>query len=69
MAGGVRDAGADFIVLTNTAFGFGIDIEERKPLLSGGFFAFGARALVGGRGNGRGSATPGVAWPPRIPGP
>jgi dihydroorotate dehydrogenase (NAD+) catalytic subunit len=36
VASAVHDAGADFVVLTNTAFGFGIDIEERKPLLSGG---------------------------------
>jgi dihydroorotate dehydrogenase (NAD+) catalytic subunit len=31
-----REAGADFVVLTNTAYGFGIDIESRRPLLSGG---------------------------------
>lgn len=31
-----RDAGADFVVLTNTAFGFGVDVDERKPSLSGG---------------------------------
>jgi dihydroorotate dehydrogenase (NAD+) catalytic subunit len=31
-----REAGADFIVLTNTAFGFGIDTETRRPRLSGG---------------------------------
>lgn len=31
-----RDAGADFVVLTNSAFGFGLDIESRRPLLSGG---------------------------------
>lgn len=36
VASAVREAGADFVVLTNTAFGAGIDIEERKPLLSGG---------------------------------
>jgi dihydroorotate dehydrogenase (NAD+) catalytic subunit len=30
------DAGADFLVLTNTAFGFGLSISDRKPLLSGG---------------------------------
>ena len=29
-------AGADFVVLTNTAYGFGINLENRKPLLSGG---------------------------------
>ena len=31
-----RDAGADFVVLTNTAFGFGISVDNRRPLLSGG---------------------------------
>lgn len=29
-------AGADFVVLTNTASGFGISLETRRPLLSGG---------------------------------
>lgn len=29
-------AGADFVVLTNTARGFGVSITEGKPLLSGG---------------------------------
>lgn len=32
----VRDAGADFVVLTNTAFGVAIDVDERRPVLSGG---------------------------------
>lgn len=31
-----RDAGAAFVTLTNTALGFGIDVETRRPLLSGG---------------------------------
>lgn len=31
-----HQAGADFLVLTNTAFGFGLSITERRPLLSGG---------------------------------
>jgi dihydroorotate dehydrogenase (NAD+) catalytic subunit len=31
-----REAGADFVVLTNTAFGFGLSLEDRRPLLSGG---------------------------------
>ena len=31
----VVDAGADWLVLTNTAFGAGIDIVTRRPLLSG----------------------------------
>lgn len=31
-----REGGADFVVLTNTAFGFGLSVEDRMPLLSGG---------------------------------
>ncbi len=31
-----RDAGADFLVLTNTALGFGLSLSDRRPLLSGG---------------------------------
>jgi len=31
-----HSAGADFLVLTNTALGFGVSIPEKKPLLSGG---------------------------------
>lgn len=30
------EAGADFAILTNTAFGFGLDLVNRRPLLSGG---------------------------------
>ncbi|MGH8950025.1 MAG: dihydroorotate dehydrogenase [Acidimicrobiia bacterium] len=30
------EAGAAFLTLTNTALGFGIDLETRRPLLSGG---------------------------------
>ena len=29
-------AGSDFLTLTNTALGFGISIDDRRPLLSGG---------------------------------
>ncbi len=36
VAAAVAEAGADWVVLTNTAWGFGIDVEERRPLLSGG---------------------------------
>jgi dihydroorotate dehydrogenase (NAD+) catalytic subunit len=36
VAGAARDAGADFVTLTNTALGFGIDVANRRPLLSGG---------------------------------
>lgn len=31
----VSDAGADFVVLTNTVWGLGIDLETRRPKLSG----------------------------------
>ncbi len=36
VAAAVHDAGADWVVLTNTAWGFGVDIEARRPLLSRG---------------------------------
>jgi dihydroorotate dehydrogenase (NAD+) catalytic subunit len=36
VAGVCRDAGAAFVVLTNTAFGFGLSVSDRRPLLSGG---------------------------------
>ena len=36
VAGACWTAGADWVVLTNTAWGAGIDIERRQPLLSGG---------------------------------
>lgn len=36
VATAAREAGADFVVLTNTALGAGIDVDTRKPLLSGG---------------------------------
>lgn len=36
VAGACRDAGAAFVVLTNTAFGFGLSVSDRRPLLSGG---------------------------------
>ena len=35
VAGGVTEAGADFLVLTNTVWGMGIDLETRRPKLSG----------------------------------
>ncbi|MFP3882303.1 MAG: dihydroorotate dehydrogenase [Actinomycetota bacterium] len=31
-----HSAGADFVVLTNTALGFGVSLTDRRPLLSGG---------------------------------
>jgi dihydroorotate dehydrogenase (NAD+) catalytic subunit len=36
VADACRAAGADFVVLTNTALGFGLSLEDRRPLLSGG---------------------------------
>lgn len=36
VAAAVVDAGASFVTLTNTAWGFGIDVESAKPKLSGG---------------------------------
>lgn len=36
VAAACAEAGADFLVLTNTAFGFGLSLSDRKPLLSGG---------------------------------
>jgi dihydroorotate dehydrogenase (NAD+) catalytic subunit len=35
VASAVREAGADFVVLTNTALGAGIDVDTAAPLLSG----------------------------------
>lgn len=35
IAAAVREAGADWVVLTNTVWGAGIDIETRRPKLSG----------------------------------
>ena len=36
VAGAVVEAGADWVVLTNTAWGFGIDIRTRRPTLTRG---------------------------------
>jgi dihydroorotate dehydrogenase (NAD+) catalytic subunit len=36
VAGACIDAGADFMILTNTALGFGVSTRERASLLSGG---------------------------------
>jgi len=36
VAGACLDSGAEFLVLTNTALGFGVDLKSRRPLLSGG---------------------------------
>ena len=36
VASSVTAAGVDWVILANTVFGFGIDAETRRPLLSGG---------------------------------
>jgi dihydroorotate dehydrogenase (NAD+) catalytic subunit len=36
VAAACQEAGADFLVLTNTALGLGLSLEARMPLLSGG---------------------------------
>jgi dihydroorotate dehydrogenase (NAD+) catalytic subunit len=36
VAAACLEAGATFLTLTNTALGFGIDLETRRPVLSGG---------------------------------
>lgn len=40
-----HDSGADFVVLTNTAFGFGIAVGSRRPLLSGGVGGYSGSGL------------------------
>lgn len=40
-----RDAGAGFVVLTNTALGFGLSLDDRKPLLSGGIGGYSGPGL------------------------
>ena len=45
VAGATKEAGADFVVLTNTAFGFGVDVESRRPLLSGGVGGYSGMGL------------------------
>lgn len=46
VASAVRDAGADFVVLTNTAFGVAIDLDKRKPVLSGGVGGYSGPGLM-----------------------
>lgn len=49
VAEAVLDAGADWLVLTNTALGAGIDIETRRPTLSigvGGYSGVGIKPLA-----------------------
>ncbi len=45
IAAAVQQAGADWVVLTNTVWGFGIDIDTRKPLLSGGIGGYSGTGL------------------------
>lgn len=40
-----QEAGADFVTLTNTALGFGIDVETGRPLLSGGIGGYSGPGL------------------------
>lgn len=45
VAGECRRAGADFVVLTNTAMGFGVSLQDRRPLLSGGIGGYSGPGL------------------------
>jgi dihydroorotate dehydrogenase (NAD+) catalytic subunit len=45
IAAAVADAGADWVVLTNTAWGFGIDLDTRKPLITGGVGGYSGPAV------------------------
>lgn len=45
IAGAVVDAGADFVVLTNTVWGMAIDVESRRPRLSGGIGGYSGAPL------------------------
>jgi dihydroorotate dehydrogenase (NAD+) catalytic subunit len=49
VAAAVVDAGADYVVLTNTVWGAGIDVETRRPLLSsvvGGYSGRGIKPIA-----------------------
>lgn len=39
------ESGSDFLVLTNTALGFGVSVDTRKPLLSGGIGGYSGPGL------------------------
>lgn len=41
----VMDAGADFVTLTNTAWGFGVDLKTGRPKLSGGIGGYSGPGL------------------------
>lgn len=45
VADACRQAGAGFVVLTNTALGFGLSIDDRMPLLSGGIGGYSGPGL------------------------
>lgn len=45
VAAACHEAGADFLTLTNTAFGFGIDTADAMPLLSGGIGGYSGPGL------------------------
>ncbi len=45
IASAVGEAGADWVVLTNTAWGFGIDLDTRKPLITGGVGGYSGPAM------------------------
>jgi len=45
-AAAAQDAGAAFVVLTNTAFGLAIDVDERSPVLSGGVGGYSGMGLM-----------------------
>jgi dihydroorotate dehydrogenase (NAD+) catalytic subunit len=45
VAAACHEAGADFVVLTNTALGFGLDVPDRMPLLSGGVGGYSGAGL------------------------
>ena len=45
VAAAVYEAGADWVVLGNTVWGAGIDIETRRPLLSGGVGGYSGRPI------------------------
>lgn len=45
VAGAVAEAGADWVVATNTAWGAGFDVDTRRPLLSGVVGGYSGRPL------------------------
>ncbi|MFQ5522607.1 MAG: dihydroorotate dehydrogenase [Acidimicrobiia bacterium] len=45
VAAACQEAGADFVVLTNTARGFGVSLTDRRPLISGGIGGYSGPGL------------------------